>query len=58
MPRTAKCPICDKPPATAHAPFCSERCQKVDLHRWLGGTYAIHTDEAPDPLSGQPLDED
>jgi endogenous inhibitor of DNA gyrase (YacG/DUF329 family) len=22
-------------------PFCSKRCADVDLHRWLGGSYAI-----------------
>jgi len=22
-------------------PFCSKRCADLDLHRWLGGRYAI-----------------
>jgi endogenous inhibitor of DNA gyrase (YacG/DUF329 family) len=22
-------------------PFCSKRCADVDLHRWLGGVYAL-----------------
>ncbi len=29
-------------------PFCSKRCADIDLNRWLKGTYAIHTNEAPD----------
>jgi hypothetical protein len=35
------CPICGKPAAFAVRPFCSRRCADVDLHRWLGGVYAI-----------------
>lgn len=39
------CPICGKPAIEAVAPFCSKRCANVDLHRWLGGVYAVPTDE-------------
>jgi uncharacterized protein len=35
------CPICGKPAVLDMRPFCSKRCADVDLHRWLGGTYAI-----------------
>jgi endogenous inhibitor of DNA gyrase (YacG/DUF329 family) len=35
------CPICGKPAAFTDRPFCSKRCADVDLHRWLGGVYAI-----------------
>ncbi len=35
------CPICGKPSVFATRPFCSKRCADVDLHRWLGGVYAI-----------------
>jgi endogenous inhibitor of DNA gyrase (YacG/DUF329 family) len=35
------CPICGKPVAAGHYPFCSSRCAKVDLNRWLSGTYVI-----------------
>jgi endogenous inhibitor of DNA gyrase (YacG/DUF329 family) len=31
--------------------FCSERCQQVDLGRWLSGDYAI-------PVQETPLDDD
>ncbi len=38
----ALCPICQVRPQTAeYRPFCSKRCADVDLHRWLGGVYAI-----------------
>ena len=35
------CPICGKPAAFTIRPFCSKRCADVDLHRWLGGRYAV-----------------
>jgi len=46
------CPICEKPAAEKHRPFCSERCANVDLSRWLGGQYRIPTDEAPTVYEG------
>ncbi len=49
-PRPARrCPVCNKPAAEAHHPFCSDRCRQVDLGRWLAGDYAIPT---------SPLDEE
>jgi endogenous inhibitor of DNA gyrase (YacG/DUF329 family) len=42
------CPICGKPAAARHQPFCSARCADVDLGRWLKETYSIPTEEAPD----------
>jgi uncharacterized protein len=35
------CPICGKLATQAFRPFCSQRCQDVDLNRWLSGSYAI-----------------
>jgi len=35
------CPICGRPAEPAHRPFCSPRCARVDLARWLGGRYVI-----------------
>jgi endogenous inhibitor of DNA gyrase (YacG/DUF329 family) len=36
------CVICGNHPQTGkYRPFCSKRCSDVDLHRWLGGVYAI-----------------
>lgn len=44
MGRTVKCPLCqhmtqwDENP---WRPFCSERCQLIDLGKWAGGEYRI-----------------
>lgn len=46
--RKRGCPICGKPVATEHGPFCSERCRRIDLDRWLGETYRVPTEEGPD----------
>jgi uncharacterized protein len=35
------CPICGKPAADKHRPFCGRRCADVDLSRWLSGTYVV-----------------
>jgi endogenous inhibitor of DNA gyrase (YacG/DUF329 family) len=35
------CPICGKLALFATRPFCAKRCADIDLHRWLGGVYAI-----------------
>jgi uncharacterized protein len=40
-PKARPCPICGKPATSDMRPFCSKRCADVDLHRWLGGTYAV-----------------
>jgi len=55
MPRSHKkqencCPICHKVLSAeqkkqACMPFCSERCQKVDLNQWLGESYKIVEEE-------------
>ena len=47
MVRPMTCPICGKTvpaatdPLTSFAPFCSERCKRVDFFRWNDGRYAI-----------------
>jgi uncharacterized protein len=54
-----RCPICKGPaditPANRFRPFCSERCQMVDLGKWAGGDYrvaggAVEDREHPDDL--------
>lgn len=45
----AACPICTKPVTPEFRPFCSIRCRKVDLSRWLSESYVI---------PGSPLDPD
>jgi endogenous inhibitor of DNA gyrase (YacG/DUF329 family) len=46
--RAKRCPICGKPSAPEFRPFCSRRCADVDLHRWLGGVYAIPVKDEED----------
>lgn len=47
------CPICGKPSSREVRPFCSKRCADIDLHRWLGGVYAIPESEAPEGPVGE-----
>ena len=42
------CPECGRPATREHRPFCSARCRRVDLNRWLSNGYAI-PGEAADP---------
>lgn len=42
-----RCPTCNAPTRQRFRPFCSQRCQDVDLGRWLRGSYRIPTEEAP-----------
>lgn len=42
------CPICRKPTEEAWRPFCSKRCADVDLAKWMGGAYAIPSDDPED----------
>jgi len=36
-----KCPLCRKPSAPQHAPFCSQGCRDRDLLQWLVEGYAL-----------------
>jgi len=51
----ARCPICERSmrgnsaAEFPHLPFCSERCRRIDLGRWLGERYRI-----PGPDSSVP----
>ena len=45
------CPICGKPAAGKHRPFCSPRCATIDLGRWLKGDYRVPTQEAPEEIT-------
>jgi endogenous inhibitor of DNA gyrase (YacG/DUF329 family) len=61
MPKTPNrpktCPICGKPEAAEHAPFCSRGCQARDLLKWLGEGYRIAGPAAPDGVdSGEGAD--
>ena len=47
-----RCPICDRLMEGASRadwpefPFCSRRCQLIDLGRWLGESYRVPDDDA------------
>lgn len=48
------CPICGRRCSEQFRPFCTARCQEVDLGRWLTGVYRIpgpptELDEDPPP---------
>lgn len=43
--RPRHCPICGKGPLPEGQRFCSERCQRIDLGRWLSGAYALPAEE-------------
>lgn len=50
------CPICHKPVPTEadqarFFPFCSRRCQEVDLLRWTKGEYAVVESLSPEELA-------
>jgi len=40
-PKIAPCPICGRLAVARHHPFCSERCQKLDLAHWLKESYRL-----------------
>ena len=56
------CPQCQKSlnwnPVNAHRPFCSERCQKIDLGAWASGEYNIPGDELENNFSSTLLESD
>ena len=52
------CPICGKPASQASYPFCSPRCQDIDLNRWLSDSYRIPTKEAPEAPSREEDDDE
>lgn len=43
-----------EPPLPALYPFCSPRCQWVDIGRWLQGDYSIERDVDSGNLSEHP----
>lgn len=42
------CPICADKTDARYKPFCSRRCADVDLAKWLGGGYAIPSNDPED----------
>lgn len=59
--QTLRCPICDEPflpELTKAMPFCSERCQKIDLGRWLNeeNGFPVEPEERDDSSPGPPVE--
>lgn len=57
LPTTYPCPRCQTPThyqQNPHRPFCSERCQLIDLGAWADERYRISGEDTPfsDELSG------
>ncbi len=53
------CPVCKlsfELATTAAMPFCSERCRKIDLGRWLDEGYLLP--HSPDPEDDETPDND
>lgn len=45
-----KCPVCKKSAeweGNPFRPFCSDRCQLIDLGNWVTGKYAVPVEETP-----------
>ncbi|MDX8392344.1 MAG: DNA gyrase inhibitor YacG [Mariprofundaceae bacterium] len=42
------CPVCRKavPQDIPSHPFCSKRCQQIDLGRWAAGDYRVEGESA------------
>ena len=47
-PRLRPCPICKKLSDEKYHPFCSNRCARIDLGKWLNGSYAVPVEESDD----------
>jgi endogenous inhibitor of DNA gyrase (YacG/DUF329 family) len=47
-----RCTICEKefdPEGSRSLPFCSERCRRIDLGRWLDERYGLPYESLDDP---------
>ncbi len=55
---TRPCPTCKRPADLSKEnrarPFCSERCQLLDLGRWFDGDYVVPGEPAVDTLKEKP----
>jgi uncharacterized protein len=63
MPAANTCDICDKPMPGPMLewpdyPFCSSRCRKIDLGRWLGEKYTIQDKNEQNDSSSPEIDEE
>ncbi|HEU0098265.1 MAG TPA: DNA gyrase inhibitor YacG [Allosphingosinicella sp.] len=48
-----ECPLCGRPAAASHRPFCSRGCKDRDLLNWLGDAYRVPgPPAAPEDFAG------
>ncbi|HZI59436.1 MAG TPA: DNA gyrase inhibitor YacG [Pyrinomonadaceae bacterium] len=55
-----KCPTCGKPAEwkdNEYRPFCSVRCQLVDLGKWVEGEYRVPGESLPSEQTERPDEE-
>jgi uncharacterized protein len=60
--KSVRCPICGTampglPAEWPDYPFCSARCRKIDLGRWLGEKYAIPAEDQAKPEGDEKSEE-
>jgi len=55
MKKTFECPICKTSLKrdNEYFPFCSKRCQTIDLSHWADGSYHIAGEPVPDHESDE-----
>ena len=56
-----RCPICKQPvtdKGNPFRPFCSERCNLIDLENWLEGRYRVPDAAGEKPSPREPSEED
>lgn len=61
MPRVVKCPTCRNQTPwenNPHRPFCSDRCQLIDLGAWTEERFKIAGDDMDSPVDDQDDDDD
>ncbi|HEX9954127.1 MAG TPA: DNA gyrase inhibitor YacG [Allosphingosinicella sp.] len=54
--KRAACPLCGKPSAAPHSPFCSQGCRDRDLLNWLGDAYRVPGPPADERTTDEGLD--
>ena len=52
---SSTCPQCAKQVQNDYKPFCSKRCQLIDLGCWLKGDYAITIENDDDQPNMMPI---
>lgn len=59
QPALVRCGICGnlfQIAASPHRPFCSQRCQSIDLGRWFGEVYGLPWEDPARPEDESGLD--